>query len=446
MNTLSIIMMILQYNLNIKIVNRVSKLLVLHISKRFYPHNIKQLGLVPSLPRSTALIPYVAPNTALILHPKFARNMCLDTIRVPFPHKSYFNTEIILNHEEGWVIIRGIKINITHLYQPSVFQKLLIRYRQSMSNNVSDQPAIESLDSTTKPKIEITLINKNGNPYITTMSPDSTVNDFTKEEILNELQNRGLIKDDDGATAVNIKTDFGDNVLVGKSINDVKLSPLGQAYVESTLKSTKILYSDNVPPSDNIQFMIVTPPQSAENTIISTGIQKHLLIVYDKDQDKFYSIGYLTSKISTDEPLCPKQFKTFQNEKDGIINNKVGKQQYFAPFENKKEIDKKDVHIAKNSQEYFESINQKHLNKVYNQIVEQPYEKFNNHGLILEDCIKICQEHDRIVQDKKLKHPLTEDQIKKNLINSQKQKEENDKKNAVKHNNPINDENDTKTP
>lgn len=66
-------MLIFQNHSNIKIVTRVSKLLVLQNSKRFYPHNInlitigaQQIGLVPYIPRCTSLILYVAPNTALM--------------------------------------------------------------------------------------------------------------------------------------------------------------------------------------------------------------------------------------------------------------------------------------------------------------------------------------------------------------------------------------------
>ena len=95
--------------------------------------------------------------------------------------------------------------------------------------------------------------------------------------------------------------------------NKLKLSPLGQAYSTKLKNSheTKVSLKDEKVKFEDL--MIITPPLVNDDLFIETGLQKHLLVVYDSSIDKYIATHYLTRK-PTAEKLCDKEFKVFQNE------------------------------------------------------------------------------------------------------------------------------------
>jgi hypothetical protein len=134
-------------------------------------------------------------------------------------------------------------------------------------------------------------------PKDTKINPNSTPINFTKEELILELKGRGLLKDDMDKTFVNVKTELGENIVVGKS--DFKFTQQGQAYVEFIEKQNPSQLFHNIPDKEesSIEYNIAVLPLDANN-FLPSGKQKHLVISYNKTSEEYHVIGYLTSKDS----------------------------------------------------------------------------------------------------------------------------------------------------
>lgn len=263
------------------------------------------------------------------------------------------------------------------------------------------------------------------------MNNKSILPEKMSEYLLIEMKKRELIKDDLGNTATIFKTQDNNNVVVGLPKNKAKLSPLGQAYSPKTsqdINDEKVMQEIV---SREIAFkdlMIIPPPPDTEECFIETGLQKHLVVVFDTSCDAYIATHYCTSKNSGIQ-LCDKQLKLFQNEHDNpgtvFVSTKV---QNIVPLTTPLIIKKEDipsrVYLDK---EYLNTVPEDVKQAVALDVrkrIKNPAQEFNKSGITKQDCINMCREHDNTLL-KKGKHPLTPDQIKQNEENKKKQQEKN---------------------
>ena len=280
-----------------------------------------------------------------------------------------------------------------------------------------------------------TIKSKSGKEFTTKITEKTDSNSITDSELICEMQNRELIKPDADKTAVILKDCNNNTVLIGESKNKVKLTALGQAYSSIVKKNTDIIATTNnvfnFDPGKSHEFNIIFPPPRNNDLFIETGNQKHLIIVHNTITQKTFGLGYLTSKISGIF-LSDTQFKKFQNNLDKKNNsseensNQIhnGKTQHFFEFGSLQEIREEDVNPVKGGKEYLNFIDQLGVfTNILRKNDEKPYAEFNKNGLTKDNCIQMCVEHDNFVKNKQ-PHPLTDDQIKQQILAKNKQKEE----------------------
>ncbi len=266
---------------------------------------------------------------------------------------------------------------------------------------------------------------QSGKPYTTIITEATTIAKLSPEQLLVEMKNRELIREVDNKSAILIKLQDDSSYLLGSSKNNVKLSVVGLAYYEA-ISSKKECFDFNVQENINSlqesNLMIIVPPKSTDNIFIDTGIQKHLLVIYNSATDKYFAVGYLTSKKGT-EFFSPQQFKAFQDQQENSPS-KSHKQQYFKGLENPIQIKKEDIKRAKWDKEYIQSLPtntyKEMITSLWADLKEKKFQIFENAGLTMEDGIRMCQQYDTIVRNKS-KHPLTAKQIQLNEENKQKQ-------------------------
>lgn len=278
--------------------------------------------------------------------------------------------------------------------------------------------------------------------YTTTINNDTTIDDISDSDLRKEMINRLLIKNDQkNDSALSIKTSNDENILIGASKSGYKLSIIGAAYHN---KITSPIYYEK--PIDNteheFELIIALPPEPTQEMFIESAKQKHLLIVYDKDNENYYVLGYLTGKKDA-EPLNQQLFKNYQIGKENNNNIKLyAKTQQIVYFKYPEKLEKTDIKRAKWDTEYINSLSPTSLNDLLDnseEIMKQKfYTIFDKIGITKEEALRICKEHDEIVK-KDGKHPLTENQIKQNKQHKEKQNKQNkEKQNENQKNNDIN--------
>ena len=293
-----------------------------------------------------------------------------------------------------------------------------------------------------------TLPTASGKNFETNITKDTKVSDLTTQELSRELQCRELARTDLGYTTTSIKDSNGDQIVIGQAQHGIKLTTLGQAYVNKIRTKNKEVNTNTkmfeMPKDKNLKLIITVPPKANENVFIESGKQKHLLVVYNEKNNDYYAIGYFTSKES-DKKLADKQFKTFQEEKDNSITENTikssNKKQYFVEFEIPERIAEEDLRIPKYGDEYLKHIKQsEYFETVLETLSKVPYNEFNKDGITQENGLDMCKEHDENAKYNK-KHPQTAGQIKQQELNKLKQKEKQKNKNIEKDSKNINHEN-----
>jgi hypothetical protein len=278
-----------------------------------------------------------------------------------------------------------------------------------------------------------------GKEYTTTLTEKVEVNDITDEQLIEEMLKRELIKKDIGNTAITVKLKDDTDYILGSSKNNIKLSSLGQAYVES-MKIPSNNATEELPILKDKEFVkenfkIIVPPERDSSLFIETGKQKHLLAITDS-LGNYYAVGYLTSKHSG-VFISEKQFKSFQDTKEkeqNHENNNINKEndkivkektQKIVFFKNCIKINVEDLRQVKWDSEYFSSLTKDSFDILItecNTLKEKPSIIFDTNGITKEVCLQMCIEHDKNAL-KENKHPLSLDQINQNKINQEKQKE-----------------------
>jgi hypothetical protein len=263
--------------------------------------------------------------------------------------------------------------------------------------------------------------------FKTKITSETKIADLTKPQLLEELKGRELVKDDDGKTDVDVLLANGATHHLGKSANNVKLTPKGQAYVKE-IHSQTALENPGTPlknstKNEEPQFMIIIPPKSTENLLVETGKQTHLLITHKGDND-YYATGFFTSKNSgLSVYVSEEQFIKFQKQQEGqqIFNDK---KQYYVPFDQPIKLDKNDVQPVKWDKEYIARLSSKTLDELtflWKEIENEPVISFNKDGVTSEDALQMCLAHDATIAQGK-PHPMTPDQIEQHKKGLEKQK------------------------
>lgn len=127
-------------------------------------------------------------------------------------------------------IISNPNIKFTSLLDNTKIDFLLTQIRSASDNAIAE-----------KPKVTV-LLNANGKYYETVIKQETKIEDLTEEQLILELVNRGLfikansVEYDGNFKIVPIKLKNGEEFLLNKTKHNVKVTPLGQAYVEKLKK------------------------------------------------------------------------------------------------------------------------------------------------------------------------------------------------------------------
>lgn len=267
--------------------------------------------------------------------------------------------------------------------------------------------------------------NINDNTFNTKINNNTTASNLSAAELIEELKKRGLIKTDVGQTTSNILDKNNNTVPVGETKNGIKLTQLGQAYAkQSEVNIPSTTANITVNNIDNLKFIVALPPKATDKTFIESGEQKHLLVVYNKENNNYFAMGYFTSKKSVDK-IADMQYKAFENLQEKLDNTPNVKAQHFHKFDTPQRMQPNDINPVKYSQEYLDNINQftyfKNSLEMFN---DNAYKEFNHDGITKEHALALCKEHDKVIANKS-KHPLTKDQIKHQELNKEKQHQNN---------------------
>lgn len=370
--------------------------------RRFYP---PRQHITETILHSKLLVPKPSMHQlALFKIPATSTILC-SRVQYNIPLKPKFNNNIISTNK--------------FIQNKSLDSAIL-----SLINKPQSNIAKPFLD---KPRILRTFNNKE---YETFLTENTTINDITEEQLIHEMKKREIVNQDTGKTTVVIKLEDTSDHMLGLSKNDVKLTQVGQAYVENFILNTRINEKNNneMPkfsaPISRGNLKIIIPPKSESDSFVETGKQKHLLVIVDENT-RIFPIGYLTSKSSA-EFLSTQQFKAFQNQKETLDITITKKKQHYVEFTQLMEIYQDDVKRVKWDKDYIENLSEesfKNLVVSFEKMLKQERcEFYDNKGLTKEDCLKMCIEHDKIADKKGAKHPLSADQIKQNVLNSEKMK------------------------
>lgn len=295
-----------------------------------------------------------------------------------------------------------------------------------------------------------TFTNANKQPYATTITKKTTVNDLTEKQILQGMIDRGLLKKANDSKnqgdfqVVPIELQNGESFPLNKTKHNVKLSQMGQAYAEHLQNKP-----ENTPINDNfaknpkdLKYLLIVPPKADADCLVENSNKKHLVVAFDNSTGEYYAVGFLTSK-KTGNALSMPQYKTFtqskQNLPDKNNNSKSGeKAQHIKPYYQPTKIDPKDITVVKYSDEYFEKLSDEdretfedviEIQKLAGSIVS-----FDKKGLMTEHCLQICKEFDEVAaadkkdsKETKKQHPITKHQQKKNEENKKNMEEKKNK-------------------
>jgi hypothetical protein len=288
-----------------------------------------------------------------------------------------------------------------------------------------------------------------GKVFKTAITKDTTPQDIGKTELLSELKNRELIKDDDGKTDVEIILSDNTRHVLGKSTNKVKLTSLGQAYwskIKEQNKNKTTESTETEPKKINLgeltreKCIIIIPPKSSDDeSIIETAKQKHLLVVHT-ETDEYFVFAILTSK-SSEEVINKQQLSPFQKQCEGEVPSTKEKPQRLFATKQFEKLRKIDIQRVKWDTKYVQSLSEDEFDlvkEIHDKNKDKPAIPFENKGITKEEGLKMCQEHDHIIATGQ-KHPMTLDQIQNQEKAKQKQKamQQNLKESKTKNPNDI---------
>lgn len=238
-----------------------------------------------------------------------------------------------------------------------------------------------------------------------------------------ELAGRRIVLLTKKDNTTSLITESGETIQVGGSHNDMKISPLAIAI------KRQLLQKDLNNPSVRI-FNNLSDPQLAvlwkdPNAFLLESHQKHIVIViYDKDYDCYYVLGYLTSQ-STSKHLSEYQFKLYQQAREmnkELTEMPKGKPQLFARSQNFYEVPTNQITFLKWGSEYLKEINMlEYFKTVQEALIKNPVIPYNPEGLPLSHLMKMIFECDNHLRNK-IPFPKTESQ----LLNEDKIKKENE--------------------
>jgi hypothetical protein len=279
------------------------------------------------------------------------------------------------------------------------------------------------------------LISASGKEYTTSLTEHMDISSLTDNIMLQELYSRGLITEIKSDTSIKMITEDNDVLIVGKASNKFKLSVLGQAYVEIMQTQEVEREISNITLNENrgIHFHIgVVKNITKEHSLVTTAIQKHMLIANIVGNNQNHVIGYLTSK-QTSEPLCNEKFYEYQQR---LLNNGLIKditlstenlRQRFKPFSFARLLHNDDIIFLKWGPQYIEQLSNKIKQDLYNlveKLMQRPLLEFSIGGLSIQQAYDMCLFYDTLVKDKS-KHPITEEQYKINIEHTAKLEEKN---------------------
>jgi hypothetical protein len=245
---------------------------------------------------------------------------------------------------------------------------------------------------------------------------------LSDKELMVELVGRGIIKVADDNTT-KFKTISGETIIVGESKNNIKITPFGRAYVDlSKEKDTSIqLQSTETHIGESLEYKFAVLAID-DNAFLLEGVQKHIIIGYDRGNDIYYIMGYLTSQ-NTATPFAKQQFKIYQDAKEAQEESSLmtqGKPQFFTPCRNFLKLKKDQMVFLKWDQDYLRDMGKglPFLNKLQKQLCAKSTIPYNAAGYSKETLIQACINFDNNIRKKK-PHPKTDSE----MVNEQKNKE-----------------------
>jgi len=303
----------------------------------------------------------------------------------------------------------------------------------SISTEESNSEAISS-----EQKNITKLKNPVGTVYESFITPFTRLEDVPRDTLITELIIRHLIKKTK-SPAVIIETEKDGYIRVGNKENDYVFTKQGIAYLELQQKQNQVFMK---PPAISTELFTLADIDNLRIIVIkeqSTAIVQqstHMIGAYDPNNNRLYAFSMFTSeKIGF--KLCEEQFKKFQMKKQGKIFTKEEeskdhnmKVQHLRIFNNIKIFEKNEVHEVKFDKDYFRSLNQDQKNDLvllYNNLKNQPYEKYIPQNVSNEQLLQMCKDVDAEASKKKPKHPVTleaqqkQQQAKTNQMEKQQQ-------------------------
>jgi hypothetical protein len=262
-------------------------------------------------------------------------------------------------------------------------------------------------------------------PENTKITENIQASDISDADALFEMKSRGLIKHNKDQGIVTFKTENGQDVTLGGSL--FKFSQLGIAYAEQQDKPKTFIpnTSDTLAKEDCFELKLAVIPPEKE-AFFPSAKEKHLVVAYNKNSSECHVIGYLTSK-STGDFISKKQFKVYQDEREGIINNDKPKDQRFKKFDNAESIPKNNLTFILGGNDYIRDTAIGYFEDLRTKLKQLPSNIFNPNEFTKDNGIKLCQAYDKNVTEKK-SQPKSKDQIKMDNENQVKQTNINEQK------------------
>jgi len=217
------------------------------------------------------------------------------------------------------------------------------------------------------------------------------LSDLTNTVMLQEVYSRGLITEIKSDTSIKMITEDNDILVVGKASNKFKLSVLGQAYMEIMQTQEVEREVSNITLDENrgIHFHLgVVKNITKEHSLVTTAIQKHMLIANMVGNNQNHVIGYLTSE-QTSKPLCNEKFYEYQQR---LLNNGFIKEtnlsvenlrQRFKSFSFARFITNDNIIFLKWGSQYVEQLSstiKEDLYKLVEKLMQRPLLEFSIGG------------------------------------------------------------------
>lgn len=262
--------------------------------------------------------------------------------------------------------------------------------------------------------------------------------ELSNNQIMRELAGRGFIKVA-GDNSTRVKSITEETIVIGKAMNNIKIMPFGKGYIDEVEKNTSQPLQSTINTEEPLVYHLAALSIDNEAFLLN-GPQKHIVVVYDKDKEIYYGIGYLTSN-SFSEDFAKRQFKSYQEAKEynkELSTMLEGKPQKFAQCRNALLIQKDQLKILKWGTNYIQDLpvdTQTSLSELQKELLKKPMIPYDAKGYSKEILIKACISFDYHII-KKIPHPKTYVQIlseKKNEENKEQFKKEHALKKKTVH-------------